>query len=334
MNLPIDWLLSDLQNVKGNNIKVFSCFACGGGSSMGYKLAGCEIVGYNEIDSNMSALYDANMNCQHRIICDIRELVSRDLPYELYNLDILDGSPPCTTFSTAGLREKVWGVEKQFAEGQTKQVLDDLSFHFINFAKRIKPKAIVMENVSGLMVGNAQSYVATIYKMLDDAGYQSQHYILHAEKMNVPQKRVRFILIALRNDLCSGMGGNMFSQFPAINMIWDEKRINLNDILVDRKTKRDTQHYSEKRFGDIMCFLHEPLNTITTMNRYWLNKNELVGDKTLVRAQTFPSDYNFLANDIQYTLGMSVPPYMMFNIAQKIIPILQKYQPPAQGVLI
>jgi len=317
--MKIDWSLKDLQAIKTNNLKVFSCFACGGGSSMGYKLAGYEVIGYNEIDRSMSKLYNANLHCKHNLICDIRDLSNDDLPSELYQLDILDGSPPCTTFSTAGLREKTWGIEKQFREGQTKQVLDDLSFHFLNFAKRIKPKVIVMENVSGIMMGNAQKYVAQIYNILSEIGYQAQHYILHADRMNVPQKRVRFILLAVRNDLCNSTSKtNLFSNFPAIDMTFTEKKIVLSDILIDKRNKRDTQHYSEKRFGDIICDLNEPVPTITTMNRYWLNKNELIGDKTLIRAQTFPEDYNFLDNDIQYTLGMSVPPYMMYNIALRV----------------
>lgn len=320
--MNIDWSLKDLNSIKSNNKTVFSCFACGGGSSMGYKLAGYNVIGYNEIDKQMSALYDTNLNTKHKFICDIRELIDKDLSEELFHLDILDGSPPCTTFSTAGLREKVWGVEKQFREGQSKQILDDLSFHFLNFAKRIKPKMIVMENVSGIMIGNAQKYVANIYKMLDDADYSTQYFILHADRMNVPQKRVRFILLALRNDLCNSTHMNFASNFPLIDMTWEEKRITLKDILIDRVQRRATQNYSEKRFGDIICNLNESLPTITTMNRYWLNKEELIGDKTLIRGQTFPVDYNFLDNKIQYTLGMSVPPYMMYNIAKRVESLL------------
>jgi DNA (cytosine-5)-methyltransferase 1 len=316
--MKIDWSLNDLKDIKSNNKTVFSCFACGGGSSMGYKLAGYNVICYNEIDKRMSALYDANLITRYKFVCDIRELITKDLPEELFHLDILDGSPPCTTFSTAGLREKTWGIEKQFKEGQTKQILDDLSFHFINFAKRIKPKLIVMENVSGIMKGNAQKYVANIYKLLDEIGYQSQYFILHADRMNVPQKRVRFILLALRNDLCNSNHMSLASNFPLVDMTWQEKRITLKEILIDKIQKRETQHYSEKRFADVICDLNEPMTTITTKNRFWLNKEELIGDKTLIRAQTFPQDYNFLNFPVIYTLGMSVPPYMMYNIAKRV----------------
>ena len=58
-------------------------------------------------------------------------LFLKEYPKELYNLDILDGSPPCSSFSTAGIREKGWGKLKKFREGQAKQILDDLFFEFV-----------------------------------------------------------------------------------------------------------------------------------------------------------------------------------------------------------
>ena len=79
-----------------------------------------------------------------------------DLPSELYNLDILDGSPPCSTFSMAGQREKNWGKAKKFREGQEMQVLDTLFFDFIELAKKLQPKVVVAENVRGLLLGNAK----------------------------------------------------------------------------------------------------------------------------------------------------------------------------------
>ena len=79
---------------------------------------------------------------QYSYLEDIRDLVKRNnLPEELYNLDILDGSPPCSTFSMSGLREDAWGKEKKFKEGQKTQVLDTLFFDFIALAKRLKPKS-------------------------------------------------------------------------------------------------------------------------------------------------------------------------------------------------
>lgn len=121
---------------------------------MGYKLAGFDVIGCNEIDPKMMKCYIENHNPQYTFLEDIRDLVRRNnLPEELYNLDILDGSPPCSTFSMSGLREDAWGKEKKFKEGQKTQVLDTLFFDFIALAKRLKPKVVIAENVKGLLLG-------------------------------------------------------------------------------------------------------------------------------------------------------------------------------------
>ena len=117
------WNLTDLAAVPSNGIKVMSTFACGGGSSMGYKRAGCEVIAANDIDPEMAWHYKLNIKPKHYFLCPIGDLMTAELPPELFELDILDGSPPCSTFSMAGSREKAWGKDKHFREGQAKQVL-------------------------------------------------------------------------------------------------------------------------------------------------------------------------------------------------------------------
>lgn len=119
-----NWKLAEANFTKDKG-KVFSCFACGGGSTMGYKLAGFDVIGCNEIDPKVNQVYVTNHAPRFNFLGDIRELREREreLPPELYNLDILDGSPPCSTFSLSGNREKDWGKEKVFREGQTALLL-------------------------------------------------------------------------------------------------------------------------------------------------------------------------------------------------------------------
>jgi DNA (cytosine-5)-methyltransferase 1 len=155
------WTFNDYPKKK-NGLKVFSCFACGGGSTMGYKLAGCEVIGCCEIDPRMNEIYVKNHHPKYNFQMDIRDfnkIPNEEIPEELFNLDVLDGSPPCTTFSTAGEREKSWGKLKKFREGQKEQTLDDLSFVFIETVNKLKPKVVVMENVEGLILGEAFGYV-------------------------------------------------------------------------------------------------------------------------------------------------------------------------------
>ena len=137
---PYRWTLKDANFTKDKG-KVFSCFACGGGSTMGYKLAGFDVIGCNEIDPKMIEAYKANHNPKYAFLEPIQTFKMReDLPRELYELDILDGSPPCSSFSMAGNREKDWGKDKVFREGQAMQVLDTLFFDFMDLARNYSLK--------------------------------------------------------------------------------------------------------------------------------------------------------------------------------------------------
>jgi DNA (cytosine-5)-methyltransferase 1 len=131
---PLKWNIKDGFPAKGidsHKLKVFSTFACGGGSSFGYKLAGFDVIGANDIDPKIAKVYKENHYPKYYFLCPIRDLLEKNLPKELFNIDILDGSPPCSTFSMAGSREKAFKKEKVFREGQAKQVLSDLFFDFI-----------------------------------------------------------------------------------------------------------------------------------------------------------------------------------------------------------
>lgn len=172
-----------------------------GGSSMGYKLAGCEVLGCCEIDPRMNRVYVKNHHPKYNFLEDIRDFNKRtNLPDELYCLDILDGSPPCSTFSMAGQREDAWGKQKKFREGQKEQTLDDLLFVFIDTVAKLKPKVAIMENVEGLTLGNAWKYVQNIYKKFNQIGYRVKHWLLKGEEMGVPQTRHRVFFIATRLD--------------------------------------------------------------------------------------------------------------------------------------
>ena len=218
------WKISETKFTKDKGT-VFSCFACGGGSSFGYKLAGFDVIGANDVDPKMAEVYKANHNPKHYFLESITTLKERkDLPKELYDLDILDDSPPCSSFSMAGSREKGWGKEKKFREGQAKQVLDTLFFDFIDLAKELQPKVVVAENVKGLLLGNAIEYVKKIYEEFDKAGYYCQHWLLNAAKMGVPQRRERVFFICLRKDLAEPFleYKDMFTQLPKLVLEFNE----------------------------------------------------------------------------------------------------------------
>ena len=331
------WTMKDDYPKETNRLKVFSCFACGGGSTMGYKLAGCEVLGCNEIDPRMNKVYVENHNPKYNYLMDIREFNEKeDLPEELYNLDILDGSPPCSTFSMAGQRENAWGVKKKFREGQKEQTLDDLLFVFIKTIGKLKPKVAIMENVEGLMLGNAWSYVQQIYKELNAIGYQVKHWLLKGENMGVPQTRHRVFFIATRLNFDLNKIDMSFDYEPvtygeikegigSVNTksLWYKLLCQTIDTDKDLSDVRKRVGLSYAQFNAILCREHQVLPTISAKLEYYdpKEKTKLSGN-TLRNAQTFPQDFNYInnnANNICYFCGMSVPPVMMKRVVTRLI---------------
>lgn len=336
------WTMKDDYPKEKNGLKVFSCFACGGGSTMGYKLAGCEVIGCCEIDKKMNEVYVKNHNPKYNFLMDIRDfnkVPNKDLPEELFNLDILDGSPPCTTFSTAGDREESWGKKKKFREGQAEQTLDDLSFVFIETVAKLKPKVVIMENVEGLIKGEAWSYVQRIYKELYEAGYKVKHWLLKGQYMGVPQRRQRVFFIALRKDVYKCY------DLHSLDMSFNYEPITYGDITDGEKDIRTGRMHDiaaqsikgesslsqtlvrlEKNYA---LFTHRVIDeedivpTILAGHRdIWLRDGNGISKGDMISSQTFPQDYDFISDtygNIEFICGMSVPPIMIKRIVTRLI---------------
>jgi DNA (cytosine-5)-methyltransferase 1 len=331
------WTMANDYPKGKNGLKVFSCFACGGGSTMGYKLAGCEVIGCCEIDPKMNEVYVKNHHPKHNFLMDIRkfnEIPNVELPPELFDLDILDGSPPCTTFSMAGDREDSWGKKKKFREGQAEQTLDDLSFVFIETVAKLKPRCVIMENVEGLIKGEAWSYVQKIYKQLHDIGYSVKHWLLKGQNMGVPQTRHRVFFIALRNDVDfdlerldmsfnyksipfgivkEGEGGNPSEKAGQLLKIATVEDKSLGDI-VARTENRTSMFNIAVVWDEDIC------PTIHNHGFYRGNDKVKFSIEDYRNAQTFPRDYQFDSiAQAAYICGMSVPPIMIKRIVTRLI---------------
>ena len=197
---------------------VISFFAGAGGSSTGYRLAGGSVLAINEFIPEAQRVYERNYPDTLIFRDDIRKTtglqVLNKLGLAVGQLDILDGSPPCSAFSIAGKREKGWGEEKSYSD--SKQVVDDLFYEYARMIKEIQPRVFVAENVKGLTVGAASHMLgestlsmfapaeeqkATILDTLKDCGYQVEYKVLNAAHYLVPQSRERIIFIGVRNDL-------------------------------------------------------------------------------------------------------------------------------------
>jgi len=335
---PYEWTLKDAIFTKDKG-KVFSCFACGGGSTMGYKLAGFDVIGCNEIDPKMAVCYKVNHDPQYCFIEPIQTFKERDdLPAALYDLDILDGSPPCSSFSMAGNREKDWGKDKKFREGQAKQVLDTLFFDFIDLAKKLKPKVIVAENVKGLLLGAAQRYVDKVLTVFDEAGYYVDFTLLNASKMGVPQRRERVFFCAIRKDMYSGPFTDLFGTRPDLDLAFTEpeipykafrqqcsiQTINGEKMLHYWRLVTPGQSFSEVHetgsyFNEIKLHPDQPFPTIRVSGLPY--DYEYPREPTIMEvccAGSYPQDYDFRTTKHGYLIGMSVPPVMIAQIATRI----------------
>lgn len=345
------WRLDDTLFSKDKG-KVFSCFACGGCSTMGYKLAGFDVIGFNEIDPKMARIYIKNHNPEYQFVEAIQDFVKwEEFPDELYRLDILDGSPPCSSFSMSGNREKDWGKKKKFKEGQTEQVLDTLFFDFIRLAKLLQPKIVIAENVNGILYGGAKEYAIKIIRDFEAAGYSVKEYKLKAVEMGVPQRRERVFFIAIRNDLKTLLPKDdslLFSDFPALNMVFKGKHIPFDKIknssINDASWSEQDQYIwpakkdGDRSYADVLerlegrnsCFNSSfiygdkvvPTITSTEAGKLTLfDEPRRMNSEEMILSQTFPLDYDFGSDrcfDKQYILGMSVPPLMIANIASRI----------------
>jgi DNA (cytosine-5)-methyltransferase 1 len=335
------WNLTDLKKVPQNNIKVMTTFSCGGGSSMGYKLAGCDVIAANDIDPEMAYHYKLNHNPKNYFLMPIRDLLTADLPPELFELDILDGSPPCSTFSMAGSREKAWGKDKHFREGQAKQILSDLFFDFLDVAEHLKPKVIIAENVKGMIQGNAKGYCKLVMAQLKEMGYQPQLFLINAADCGVPQRRERVFFCAVRNDISN----------KKLELVPKHRWISAGEATIDLQVLTESEQVETKPTpNDLKCWPHtlpgdaysiflmksekrnacfnqyrvndkKPANTLSSTSglyTHWNNCRTLTY-REWKRLGSFPDDYKSKTDKIgKYMIGMSVPPKMTEQVAKAV----------------
>ncbi|MCK5681614.1 DNA cytosine methyltransferase [bacterium] len=171
-------------------MKLIDLFAGAGGLSCGLTKVGFRPLLANEINEVYANTYKLNHPNTHTVVGDIRKICELNLKETLGvsegEIDLLAGGPPCQGFSiNAPIR-----------------TLDDKRNHlfrdFLRIAKALKPKAILIENVPGIVSLGQGTVVKTIYKELIELGYSVSHCILFAGHYGVPQMRFRTVFIALK----------------------------------------------------------------------------------------------------------------------------------------
>jgi len=343
-----DYRIASMQEIrsrKPNGLRSASLFAGFGGSSLGYKMAGFEVVFALEFVEAARRAYALNFPNTPVVSDDIRridpiECLSR---FNLApgQLDVLDGSPPCASFSTAGKRERLWGKTKQYSD--RVQRTDDLVEVFADWIVAIDPKAFVFENVAGIAMGKASGVLRDFIKRMRSAGFYTESRLVDASRLGVPQARPRVFTIGVKT---SSMRRPF--QFPKPQ----ENRPTIADAFggLDRVEPVEAECWStgyaieaewrkageggksDKYFSLIRSHRLRPCPTITAMHSQRgaasvMHPTECrkFSIAELRRLCSFPDDYKAVGDYQQQAerFGRAVPPLAMKAIAESVAMALQ-----------
>lgn len=345
--------MREIEQIPWNGYNVVSTFS-GGGSCLGYRMAGYRVLWSNEFIPAAQDTYRANHPNVYLNTSDIRnvtpEQVLEESGMNVGEIDIFDGSPPCAAFSTAGSREKSWGKAKAYSDTVTR--VDDLFFEYTRLLNGLQPKTFVAENVSGLVKGTAKGYFKLILSEMKQCGYEVSARLLNAAYLGVPQRRERLIFVGVRNDLCEAYGVHSIHPKPESNvttlgeaisdvindqneverLIEDEKRHARYKVLQKipkgtDKTISGSEITGGSYFNLIRETMSRPCSTICQSN----GKSSASGNchplydrkftiAELKRIMSVPDDFVLTGNYAQQweRLGRMVPPVMMSKIAKTI----------------
>ena len=252
--------LEDVVNASNQNkFNVISTFAGGGGSSTGYRLAGGKILCINEFVEEAQNTYRENYPDTPILPGDIKQLSGKDFldiaGLGVGELDILDGSPPCSAFSVAGKlshstdgkHSDGWGQTKNYSDGKMVENIEDLFFEFLRVADDIRPKVIIAENVKGLTIGEAKEYFNKIQNTFEDIGYDVVAKVLDSRYFGISQTRTRVFFIGVRNDITERAGLN----FMTIGNVFPQESkdvVPLKDALIDLEYDEEEVKYLTDKF--------------------------------------------------------------------------------------
>jgi|TARA_R110000764_G_scaffold2321_1_gene9858 DNA (cytosine-5)-methyltransferase 1 len=306
----VPYNLQDVYDASAQNkFTVISTFAGGGGSSTGYRLAGGKVLVVNEFVEEAQETYKENYPETHILPGDIKKLNGKDFldasGLKVGEVDILDGSPPCSAFSVAGKLshniheeeridlfgnvtiEKVsgkhsdgWNQTKNYSDGKTVENIEDLFFEFLRVAEEIKPKVIIAENVKGLTIGEAKTYFNKILNTFEEIGYEVVAKVLDSRYYGVSQTRTRVIFIAIRQDVLSDVGLN----FMTLSTLFPDPSnivIPVKDVMVGLEYDAEEVKYLTDKF---------------TNTAYWKqtgSKMEIDPPKVLTGMDYHPKGHHF-----------------------------------------
>ena len=342
--------MQEIASKEWNGYKVVSTFSGSGGSCLGYRMAGYKVLYANEFVEEAQKTYKANHPNSYLDTRDIREVTPESIlsiiRMKKGEIDIFDGSPPCCAFSTAGVREKGWGEQRDYSDGKQQRV-DDLFYEYIRILNGLQPKVFIAENVKGLITGSAKGYFKIFIREMQNCGYEVKAALLNAAYLGVPQARERIIFCGVRKDLVEKY--DVHPSFPAPFSYTYSLKEAFDGLVVDKEEAKQLEertagtktgqllkqipqnpkkiigldevsenggYFSKRR--ESMC---RPCSTITTVANLFHPLHDrpfTIGE--LKRLSSLPDDFitTGLFCKQQERIGRMVPPLMMKAVAEVV----------------
>lgn len=173
--------------------KKFTCLDlfCGcGGLSKGFSLAGYRVIGGVDFNAPAIKTFQLNFPQATGVCCNLLDMDASRIVEKFgdQNVDVLIGGPPCQGFSTAN----------RYGDEEKRDPRNKLFFQFVKFVDIYEPRAIVIENVRGILTMNKGYAAKRIREIFSERGYSVSNCILNAADYGVPQKRLRNFFVMLK----------------------------------------------------------------------------------------------------------------------------------------
>lgn len=206
-----------INSVCSNGLTAIDLFCGAGIGAYGIKRAGYNIL--LGIDNDSYAVKTYNLNIGNHAICeDIRNINKEDIPEH----DLMIATPVCKPFSVCGAR-RLTNDEKY----------GDLLAETIRLFIECKPKALLFENVGGIVMGDSLPIFLDFVQQLENADYHSYWKLINCWNLGVPQERIRVFLVCIRNDIKYEFippAELLFGKLTQRDAFYDLKYKTINDI--------------------------------------------------------------------------------------------------------
>ena len=301
-------------------MNVVSLFSGAGGLDLGFRMAGHQIRWANDLYQDAVSTYRLNLG-DHIVMSDIHQINSPEIP----DADIIIGGFPCQGFSVAN-------TGRHEDDERNKLYLE-----MIRIIREKQPRFFLAENVKGILsIGKGQVF-QNILNDFRQLHYRVQYRLMNAADYGVPQKRMRVIIIGVREDIpfryeypepTHSENGSLYTKrwvsvAEAIGSLPDPDKPNDLPNHVYSKYKLNFNGYIGHRPIDPT----KPAPTVTARgdDRGGVvilphpSGQRRMTCRELASIQSFPLDYGFIGgiSSVCRQIGNAVPPLLAKAVAEQ-----------------